>query len=84
VKTQKEDVVEPNIITVYELRRMNWEKHLARMGAMRNTYKISIGKFEYKPPVRRPRRRWEDNIRKDLREIGCEDLDFIHLAQDRE
>jgi hypothetical protein len=52
------------------------------MGEMRNSFKILVRKFEEKRPLRRPRYRWDNNIRMDLREIGWEDVDWIHLAQD--
>jgi ribosome biogenesis protein Nip4 len=61
---------------------MGWAENVAGMGEVRNAYKILIGKPESKRPLRRPRRRWEDNIRMYLREIGCEVVDWIHLAQD--
>jgi hypothetical protein len=51
---------------------------------LRNTYKTSVGKPERKRPLGRPRRRWEDNIRMDVREIWWKDVDRMHLAQDRE
>jgi hypothetical protein len=51
------------------------------MGTMRNVYKILVGKPDRKSPLGRTRRRCEDNIRIDLREIGWEDVDWIHLAQ---
>jgi hypothetical protein len=51
---------------------------------MKNLYKILIGKPEGKGPVRRPRRRWEDNIGTDTKEIDWEDVDWIYLAQDRD
>jgi hypothetical protein len=51
-------------------RRMSWVGHVARIGEMRNTYKISVGKPERNRPIGRSKRRWEDNIRMDLREIG--------------
>jgi hypothetical protein len=51
---------------------------------MRNAYKILVGKTGEKRPLGRPRRRWEDNIRMDLREIGWGVMDWIDLAQDRE
>jgi hypothetical protein len=54
------------------------------MGEIRNEYKILVGKPEGKRPLGRPRRRWEDNIRMDLGEIGWEGVDWIHLAQDRD
>jgi hypothetical protein len=65
-------------------RRMRWTGHVARMGEKRNAYKILVGKPEGKRPLGRPRRRWVDNIKMDLREIGCDDMDWIDLAQDRE
>jgi len=47
-----------------------------------NAYKILVGNPEGKTPVRRSRRRWEDTIKMDLREIYCEGVDCMHLAQD--
>jgi hypothetical protein len=52
------------------------------MGEKRNAYSILVGKPEGKRPLGRPRRRWEDNIRKDLREIKWGGMDWIDLAQD--
>jgi hypothetical protein len=54
------------------------------MGEERNVYKVLVGKPEGKRPLGRPRRRWEDGIRMDLREIGLGDVDWIRLAQDRD
>jgi hypothetical protein len=54
------------------------------MGEQRNAYKISVGKPEGKRPLGRPRRRWEDNVRMDLREIGLGGMGWIDLAQDRD
>jgi hypothetical protein len=54
------------------------------MGGMRNAYNILVGKPEWKRPFGRPRHQWEDNIKMDLREIGWEGVDWIHLAQDRD
>jgi hypothetical protein len=54
------------------------------MGEMINAYKILVGRPEGKRPLGRPRRRWEDNIKMDLREIGFGVVDLIHLAQDRD
>jgi hypothetical protein len=59
-----------NIIKVIKLRRMRWARPVARMGKMRNEYKILVGKIEGKGPLERPPCRWEDNIRMDLRETG--------------
>jgi hypothetical protein len=60
-----------NIIRVIKSRRMRWASLVARMGKMRSTYKVLVGKPEGKKQIRRPKRRWEYNIRMDLREIGC-------------
>jgi hypothetical protein len=61
----------PNIISQIKSRRMRWAGHVARMGEERNVYKVLMRKLEGKRPLGRPRRRWEDGIRMDLREIGC-------------
>jgi hypothetical protein len=53
------------------------------MGEERKVYKVLVGKPEGKRPLGRPRHRWEDEIRMDLREIGLGDVDWIRLAQDR-
>jgi hypothetical protein len=53
------------------------------MGKMRNAYHIMVGKPEGKKPFGRPKRRWEEHIRMDLREIGWEGVDWMHMAQDR-
>jgi hypothetical protein len=65
---------------VIKWRKMRWAGHVARMGEMRNAYKILVGKLEGKRWLGRPMRRWTDNIRLDLRKIGWEDVDWIHLA----
>jgi hypothetical protein len=51
-------------------RRMRWAGHVTRLGEKRNAYRILVGKPEGKTPLRTPRRRWVDNIKMDLREIG--------------
>jgi hypothetical protein len=51
---------------------------------MRNAYGIMVGKSEGKRPLGRPRRKWEDNIKMDLREVASEGMDWMHLAQDRD
>jgi hypothetical protein len=69
----------PNIIRVIKSRRTGWAGHTARMGWMRNTYIILVRKRERKRPLRRPRRRWDDNIRMDLREVDWEGV-ILHLS----
>jgi hypothetical protein len=54
------------------------------MGEKRNACRILVGKLECKRPLERPRRRWVDNIKMDLREIGWDGIDWIDLAQDRD
>jgi hypothetical protein len=54
------------------------------MGEVRGAYNIFVGKPEGRRPLGRPRRRWEDNIKMDLRETGFGDVDWINLAQDRD
>jgi hypothetical protein len=61
---------------------MRWAGHAARMGEKRNAYRIFVGKPEGKRPLERSRRRWVDNIKMDLREIGWNGMDCIDLAQD--
>jgi hypothetical protein len=73
----------PDIIRQVKSRRMRWAGHVARMGEERNVYKVLVGKSEGKRPLGRPRRRWEDEIRMDLREIGLGGADWIRQAQDR-
>jgi hypothetical protein len=53
-------------------RRMRWAGHVARMGKKRNAYRILVGKLKGKRPLGRPKRRWVDNIKMDLSEIGLE------------
>ncbi|KAJ4448500.1 hypothetical protein ANN_10516 [Periplaneta americana] len=59
----------PDIIRNIKSRRLRWAGHVARMGESRNAYRVLIGRPEGKKPLRRPRRRWEDNIKMDLREV---------------
>jgi hypothetical protein len=63
---------------------MRWAGYVAHMGEERNVYKVLMGKPEGKRPLERPRHRWEDGIRIDLREIGLGSVDWIQLAQDRD
>ncbi|KAJ4445733.1 hypothetical protein ANN_12418 [Periplaneta americana] len=74
----------PNIIRNIKPRRLRWAGHVARMGESRNAYRVLVGRPEGKRPLGRPRRRWEDNIKIDLREVGSDDRDWINLAQDRD
>jgi hypothetical protein len=72
----------PNIIRVIKSRRMRWAGHMACIGEGRGVYRALVGKPEVKRPPRRPRRKWEDNSKMELREIGIDGVNWIRLAQD--
>jgi len=74
----------PNNVRVIKSRRMRWVGHVARMGEESGVCSVLVGKPEGKRPLGRPRRRWVDNIRMDLQEVGCGYMDWIGLAQDRD
>jgi hypothetical protein len=74
----------PSSVKVVKARRMRWAGHVARMGEVRGAYNILVVMPEGRRPLGRPRRRWEDIIKMDLREIGFGDVDLINLAQDRD
>jgi hypothetical protein len=73
----------PNIVRVIKSRRMRWAGHVACMGEGRGVYRVLVGRPEGKRPLGRPRRRWEDIIKLDLRKIGIDGANWIRLAQDR-
>jgi len=70
----------PNIVRVIKSRRMRWAEHVACMGEESGVYRVLVGKPEGKRPLGRPRRRWVDNIRMNLQEVGCGYTDWIRLA----
>jgi hypothetical protein len=74
----------PGIVRGIRARRIGWAGHVARMGEVRGAYNTLVGRPEGRRPLGRPRRRWEDNIKMDLREMGFGDVDWIHLARDRD
>jgi len=63
---------------------MRWAGHVASMGEERGVYRVLVVKAEGRRPLGRPRRRWVDNIRMDLQEVGCGYMDWIGLTQDRD
>jgi hypothetical protein len=73
----------PNIVRVIKSRRMRWAGHVVRMGVGRVVYRVLVWRPESKRPLGRPKRRWEDNIKMDLREIEIYGANWIQLAQDR-
>jgi hypothetical protein len=73
----------PSINRIIKSKRMRWAGHVARMGEKRNVYRLLVEKPEGKRPLGRPGRRWMDNIKMALLEIGLNVVDWIGLAQDR-
>jgi hypothetical protein len=68
---------------VIKSRKMRWAAHVAHIAAGEDVYMVLFGRPEGKRPLERPRRRWEDNIKMDLMEIGIDGANWIRLAQDR-
>ena len=75
------DLYSPNIVRVIKSGRMRWAGHLARMWERGGVYRVLVGKSEGKSQLGRPRRRWDDNIKIHLQEVGCGDMDWIELAR---
>jgi len=73
-----------NILRVIKWRRIRWTGHVARVEKGRGVYRVLVGKPQGKRLLGRPRRRWEDNIKKDFQEVGCGVMDWIELAHDRD
>ncbi|KAJ4445236.1 hypothetical protein ANN_07037 [Periplaneta americana] len=71
----------PDIIRNITSTRLRWAGHVARMGESRNAYRVLVGRPEGKRPLGSPRRRWEDNIKMNLREVGYDGRDWINLDQ---
>jgi hypothetical protein len=72
----------PSIIRKIKSKRMIWAGHVARMGEQ-NTYRVLVGKPEGKRSLGRPRRRWLDNIKMDVRVRGWNGMDWLDLTEDR-
>jgi hypothetical protein len=72
----------PSIIRIMKSRMMRWAGHVARTGEKRNAYRLLVGKPERKRPLGRPKRKWLNNIRMYLGEVGWGDVDWVSLAQD--
>ena len=88
LKTPQEELSDPyslpNIVWVVKSRRMRWAGHVGRMGEGRGVHRVLVGKPDGKRPLGRPRRRWDDNIKMDLQEMGGGCGDWLELAQDRD
>jgi hypothetical protein len=74
----------PNIVRVVKSRRMRWAGHVARMVEGRDVHRGLMGKPEGKRPLGRLRRRWDDNLKMDLQQVGGGCGDWMELAQDRD
>ena len=74
----------PSVVRVIKSRRMRWAGHVACMAEGRGIYRVLVGKSEGKRPFGKPGRKWKDNIKMDLQEVGCEGMDWIDLSQDRD
>jgi len=74
----------PNVVQVIKSRRMRWARHVACMREGRGMYRVLVGKPDGKRPLGKPRRRWENNIKMDIQEVGWGGMDWIELAQDRD
>jgi hypothetical protein len=73
----------PNIVRMIKSRSIRWDGHVARVGKGRGVCRVLVWRLEGKRPLGRHRRRWEDNIKMDLREIRVDGANWIWLAQDR-
>jgi hypothetical protein len=73
-----------NIFRVIKSRRMRWVGRVARMGERRGVDRVLVGEPERKRPLRRSRRRWEDNIKTYLQEVRCGGMGWIELAEDKD
>ena len=74
----------PDIIRNLKSRRLRWAEPIARMNQYRNAYRVLVRKREIYRPLERTRRRWEDNVKMDLREVGCDPRDWRALTEDRD
>jgi hypothetical protein len=72
-----------NIVHIIISRRIRWAEHVARMVERRGVYRVLVGKPEGRKLLGRPRRRWKDNIKMNLQEVGFWGMDWIELTQDR-
>lgn len=74
----------PDIVRVIKSRRLRWAEHVARMEEGRTALGVIMGRPEGRRPLGRPRRRWQNNVRMDLGELGVAGDGWIHVAQNRE
>jgi hypothetical protein len=73
-----------SIARMIRSRRMRWAEHVTCMGERRAVYRVLVGRPDGKRPLGRPRHRWGDSIKMAVQEVGCESMDWIKLARDRD
>jgi len=78
------DLYSPNIVWVIKSRRMRWSGHVVHMWECRGAQRVLVGKPGRKEILGKTRRRWEDNIKMDIQEVGCGGMELIDLAKDRD
>ena len=78
-----ERITVPKIVRLIKSRRLRWAGNVARMGEMKGSYRVFVGKPEGKRSHGISRLRWECNIKMDLQKVGCGSMDWIEVAQDR-
>ena len=74
----------PNIIRNLQPKQLRWAVHVTQMEESRNAYRVLVGKSEGKIPLRWPRIKWEDNIKIDLKVVGCDARDWMNLTGNRD
>jgi hypothetical protein len=85
IKTESIIASSPTILQVIKSRRKRWARHVTRIGeGYRGVYRVLVGKPQEKRPLGRPRCSWKDNIKMNRLEVGCEGMDWIGLAHDRD
>jgi hypothetical protein len=86
LRRTREKGKESHLQTVHQLKDAEYRKsgHVARVGERRGAYRALVEKPEGRRPLGRPRRRWEDNIKIDLLEVGWRGMDWINLTQDKD
>ena len=81
-KLRNEELNELYSPSIFRVIKSRWAGHIARMGESKGVYRVLVGKPEGKRPLGRPRRKWVDNIKMHLQEVGCADMDWIDVVQD--
>jgi len=83
-RLHNEEPSTPSIVCVIKSRRIRWAGHVARIGERKSVYRVLVEEPERKRPLGRHRRRWEDNIKMDLKEILWKGVEWICRVEDKE